>query len=84
MSAGRHRADEVEPLELATAQLAYSLGLGGDLDALGGGLDPEAIGEGEGEDDGDDGTRVLVAVGGVADQLLVDLDLGELGAGEVA
>jgi len=82
MSAGRHRADEVEPLELATAQLAYSLGLGGDLDALGGGLDPEAIGEGE--DDGDDGTRVLVAVGGVADQLLVDLDLGELGAGEVA
>ena len=80
MSAGRHRADEVEPLELATAQLAYSLGLGGDLDALGGGLDPEAIGE----DDGDDGTRVLVAVGGVADQLLVDLDLGELGAGEVA
>src|SRR6478735_4204933 len=79
---GRDRPAEVESLKLGTAQLAHNLRLVLRFNALRRRLHPKAASQGK--DRMDDGDAVARALGSTADEALVDLDLGKMGATQIA
>src|SRR4029453_1956518 len=80
--AGRRRPAEMEALKLGTAKLPHYIGLLGCFDPFSGRLDTEAAGQGE--NGVDDSNAILGTLRCAADEGLVDFDLGEMGAAQIA